>query len=300
LRSINGYAETESSLTSTLFDNDSRCCMVEDAKDGRLVFVERCRHHVICIDRKTHTLLWKFGRTGRQGRDDAHLSSPSACAPSPDGTHLYICDSENARVVVLCAQSGQFVSTFPASPTYFESAGWTLSMAVSSADGHVWICNPDGRSARMLASVTSFNAAGGVVCQLKLPPRSVYPAKHCSIALGRDMVFFADRREHCVFAFSATTGDLVQTIGKGPSVAKGKLIHPTCVCVLRSALYVGEAENKRVSVFNATTFEFLGLMDAPPGSDGFPSVHHISGSALTHEIFVNDLRLKQVHVFSAY
>jgi DNA-binding beta-propeller fold protein YncE len=173
-------------------------------------------------------------------------------------------------------------------------------MVVSSTDGRVWICNPDGRSARMLASVTSFDAAGLPVCQLKFPPQSVYPAKYCSIALGRDLVFFADKREHCVFAFSAATGDLVQTIGKGPSVAKGKLSHPTCVCVLGNALYVGEAENKRISVFDATTFEFLGLMDGPPGSDGFPSVHHISASPLTREILVNDSRLKQVRVFSAY
>lgn len=193
----------------------------------RLLFVcDHDNHRVQCLllspcGLRLQELRWQFGLTRRLGAGPTLLYRPLFCALTPDRACLYVVDSGNTRVVVLRADSGQFVSAFGsrgsgaaqlASPT-------ALAFAFAGAQRHVWLADPghhrvlcfdahDVMNHRLLRQVGRGGAPGSSRLNLDRPS---------GVTVHGGRLFVADSGNNRVQVFDEATGDWLQTLRGAPS-----------------------------------------------------------------------------------
>jgi sugar lactone lactonase YvrE len=228
---------------------------------------------------------------------------PRGCSLSDDQETLVVVDAENNRLVLLRASDGALLQTFGA-----EEAGAgqlnlpsCVSMSqqklwVSDASNHRVLCFDEGPNHHVLFQFGRSEEAGSDDHHFTIPS---------GVAVHGYKVFVADFRNHRVQVFDDVSGECIYTIGGEQGQLPGQLAGPEGIAIDhgRDLLYVCEGINRRVSVFNASTFAYVGRITTPsntqrPAEFQYPiAVTVDAGSA---EVYVSDFAHARVHVFSAF
>lgn len=100
------------------------------ASTGRLFVSDKGNHRVVCLEESLNRLVFEFGACGQAGLEDGKLNLPGGvcilepqCSVSmraaqlpggiagvePDPEEVVVADTNNNRLVIFCAKSGQFL-----------------------------------------------------------------------------------------------------------------------------------------------------------------------------------------------
>jgi hypothetical protein len=128
------------------FENP-RCAVLDSARD-RLIVADTDNNRVVALHRTTLALAWQHGEVGSPGGGVDLLSNPVCCALSADGLHLFVLaetsrNSQDARIVTLCARTGSFISEHEID-VHLHVNRVTQNITVCAATGHVWIADVCG------------------------------------------------------------------------------------------------------------------------------------------------------------
>jgi DNA-binding beta-propeller fold protein YncE len=214
-------------------------------------------------------LRWQFGSTRRLGAGSSLLYRPLHCSLTPDRSLLYVVDSGNARVVVLRADSGQFVSAFGArgvGAAQFHNPT-SLAFAFSGTQRHVWVADSgnqrvicfdahDPLNHRPMRQLGRTGEAGHNRLSFNQPS---------GLAVHAGRLYVADAGNNRVQIFDESTGTWLQTLRGAVSSVRNasepRMLDPRLIAIdpARQLAFVSDA-NQFVSVFSLASLSFRGKL----------------------------------------
>lgn len=184
--------------------------------------------------------------------------------------HVYVLDTDNDRVQIYSARTGQFMSTFGDRSLFYLFAGSRrMDHGITASGMNVFQAGP---TAPIYVYVA--DSGNSRVTQIVLDPKTLKPVGAPRFNTGLQLqwpqgvatdptgkrVYVADNQNHRVVVLDAATmmsTAVVGVQGTGP----GQFNAPYDVAVDRGTpqrLYVADNLNGRVNVFDAVTLDFLG------------------------------------------
>ena len=239
------------------------CAILQTASE-KLLFVSDNNHKVTVFNFDSGAKVREFGSNGSA---NGQFKYPVAMTifHSPTGPQLLVSDSNNHRVQVHDALTGNYIRTIGggrgnALGQLNDPYGIAL-LSVPNSD-ITWLIVCDSKNKRLqVFDVQSGNAIKTIgnnfisyFVTVLTPPNSP------------PLIFASDYSNHRVRVFDALSGDVVRDIGNGNGANPGQLSHPFGLSIFhntaagRYELFINEANNHRVSIFDALTGQYLGVI----------------------------------------
>jgi DNA-binding beta-propeller fold protein YncE len=265
-----------------------------DAPRGRMFIADTKHHRVIVADVQQGDVLQVIGR-GEPGFEDGNFAQaafkdPQGMALSPDGSVLYVADTENhaLRRVLLeeqqvetLAGTGQQAKTYPPTggqaPDVDLTSPWDVALDgdqlyIAMAGSHqLWRMNlSDGSIGPMVGSGREGTRDAGLSTSTLAQPSG--------LALdGSGRLYFADSEASTIrwAEVDADAGQVTTLVGSGESLfdfgdvdgvgSQAKLQHPLGVVFHDGSLYVADTYNHKIKVVDPDTAQITTLAGGEAG-----------------------------------
>ena len=239
------------------------CVLLQTASE-KLFFVSDNNHKITVFNFDSGAKVREFGSHG-SANGQFNWPQTMTIFHSPTGPQLLVSDSWNHRIQVHDALTGNYIRT--------------IGNGQGNALGQ--LNNPRGLA---LLSVPNSDITWLIVCDLSNNRLQVFDVQSGNAikTIGNNisprgvavltppnsppLIFAADLSSHRVRVFDALSGDVVRDIGNGNGANPGQLNVPKGLSIFhntaagRYELFVTEYSNHRVSIFDALTGQYLGVI----------------------------------------
>ena len=300
--------------------------VVADPSSEQLFIADSASHRIVVAEADTGEVTAVYG-SGRRGYVDggsrsARFDSPQGLALSPDGTSLYVADTNNHVVRIVSVASGDVDTLagtgqigWPPREAGFESAQlnspWALTLRddllyVANAGTHqIWQLDLDAEIAAPLVGSSAEGTRNGVLGEAEL-------AQPSGLAFGADGdLYFADSESSSIRAadLSSRNGETRLVAGADTSLfdfgdvdgtgSDARLQHPLGIATHGDRLLVADTYNSKIKEIDPATGAATTLYGGDQGwRDGTdPRFHEPGGLAVRGDtLYVADTNNHAIRV----